>query len=142
MNQHQRTALAATESKAAEFARMHDAEVDKALMRRQDDKADTHRQAATFLREAVPALVKSVAELDDACGRFATEQHTLRDNLDELKRREDETRARLEKLLGKAKTNLGFLRRGGQNPANMTAVKIVEELHAALLQARKALEKK
>ena len=142
MNNDQKTALENTTAKANEFARMHDAEVDKALIRRQDDKAATHRQAATFLREAVPALVRSVAKLDEACVRFAAEQHTLRDNVEEMKRREDDAKARLEKLLGKAKTNLDFLRRGRQDPANMTAVKIVEELHAALLQARKALETK
>lgn len=142
MNIAQRTALANTESKAQEFARMHDEAVDKAVVRRQDEKADTHRQAALFLRTAIPALVKTVTELDERVARVTAERQQVQDQVEANQKRIDAVRMGLEKLIASAKTNLDFLRRGRRDPASLSAIKILEEQHAQLLLVRKALEVK
>lgn len=121
---------------------MHDEAVDKAVVRRQDEKADTHRQAALFLRTAIPALVKTVTELDERVARVTAERQQVQDQVEANQKRIDAVRMGLEKLIASAKTNLDFLRRGRRDPASLSAIKILEEQHAQLLLVRKALEVK
>jgi hypothetical protein len=142
MNLAQKSALANTELKAEEFARMHDEAVDKALVRGNEEKADTHRNAANFLRTAVPALVKSVLELNEHTGRLTTEGQQLRNELEGNRKRTDAVRNGLEKLITNTKTNLDYLRRGRRDPASMAAIKILEDLHKQQLLVRNALEVK
>jgi isochorismate synthase EntC len=140
MNQHQ--ALTNTKTKALEFARMHDAAIDKALLRRDNSGADTHSQAATFLREAVPALVKSVFELDAKLGQTTAERQQWCDKFEAAEKRVQDASASLEKLITSAKTNVDYLRRGRRDPASQAAIKVVEDLHKQMVLLRNAMNGK
>ncbi len=140
MNQHQKFVLASTESKAQEFARMHDEQVDTALMRGQDEKADVHRTAALFLRTAVPKLVKTVEEQYNQIGMVTTELQRQRDEFETRGKRMESARAELATMIETTKSEIEYLRRGkGESTA---AIKVLEAHHDKLAQMRDALKLK
>lgn len=139
MNITQKTALANTETKALEFAGMHDAEADKAFLRGREDKAKTHEQAASFLRTAVPALCNSVGELDARLGVISAECNELRDKVETTKRRDEGFRVALDKLIASTRTDVEYLRRGRQDPASNATITALQEHHDQLVQLRNVL---
>lgn len=136
-----RTLLANTETKALEFAQMHDVAVDEAIRRKQEEKAAIHRQAALFLRTSIPALVKKVFEQNDIIRQARVEGEELRGVNSGLQHQTENVQKGLEKLIANTKTNLDYLRRG-RDPASMAAVKAMEDLHKQMLQLRNVVGRK